>query len=720
MSQECKYFSAQIKSVYTLIFQNTFIYKKSVGLYTWRMQQTQMRNIGIMAHIDAGKTTTTERILYYTKKIHKIGEIDDGQATMDFLPQEQARGITIASAATTTDWKGFQINIIDTPGHVDFTAEVERSLRVLDGAVAVICAADGVQPQTETVWHQADTFKVPRICFMNKMDRVGADYFASIKDVEEKFSVHCLPLQIPIGSGSEFEGVIDLLSMKEVRWNQDDDGETFFETDIANERLQDANEWHEKMIDTIASNDDELAELYLEGKEISLAQLKSAIRKSCISRTLIPCVMGSARHNQGVQLLLDAIIDYLPAPNEIENTALKIKKDKEEKVVVPSDENGNPCALVFKIQTDANMGLLCFVRVYSGKLSSGAQIYNTSKKKKERINRIFRMNADKVEPIESVSAGDIAAIVGFKLAQTGDTLSSEGMNYLLEKPVFPEPVISISLEGDSLAERDKINETLALLSREDPTFTYHEDEETGQLIISGMGELHLDVIVTRMKDDYKIKCRVGEPRVTYREAVTSEAIATENYSRVLAGKENTAGITITVSPRERGSGNAYDCIVSKNNAPEEIFDAMKSAFENLFASGIQYGYPCVDTQVTVTAIEFNETTSTAFAFEACAASVFDKACMNAHPELFEPVMNLDITCPKEFVGEAMSQVTNRGGMILGQDSKSNAELIHAQAPMAKLFGFSTNLRSATQGRASFSLVFSHFQIKPGGLQTSAF
>lgn len=690
------------------------------SLYLNIMQQSKMRNIGIMAHIDAGKTTTTERILYYTKKIHKIGEIDDGQATMDFLPQEQARGITIASAATTTDWKGFQINIIDTPGHVDFTAEVERSLRVLDGAVAVICAADGVQPQTETVWHQADNFHVPRICFMNKMDRIGADYFASIKDVEEKFNVHCLSLQIPIGSGSNFEGVIDLLSMKELRWNEKDEGETFFETEISDERLQDANAQREKLLDAVASNNDAIAELYLNEKEISLDALKSAIRKACISRTLIPCVMGSARHNQGVQPLLDAIIDYLPSPDEIENTVLKIKKDKEEKIVIASDEKAPPCALVFKIQSDVNMGLLCFVRVYSGKLTSGTQIYNTSKKKRERINRIFRMNADKVEPVESVSAGDIAAIVGFKLAQTGDTLSSEGTNYLLEKPIFPEPVISVSLEGDSLAERDKINETLAVLSREDPTFTYHEDEETGQLIISGMGELHLDVIVTRMKDDYKIKCRVGEPRVTYRESVTSEAVASENYSRTLAGKVNTAGITVKVSPRERGSGNVYECTVPKTGAPQEIFDAMKTAFENLFSSGIQYGYPCVDTRVTVTAIDYNETTSTPFAFEACAANVFDKASMQANPQLFEPVMNLDITCPKEFVGEAMSQVTSRSGIILGRDSKSNADLIRAQAPMAKLFGFSTTLRSATQGRASFSLTFSHFQIKEGGLQNSAF
>ena len=678
----------------------------------------KMRNIGIMAHIDAGKTTTTERILYYTKKIHKIGEIDDGQATMDWMAQEQERGITICSAATTTYWKDYQINIIDTPGHVDFTAEVERSLRVLDGAVAVICAVDGVQPQTETVWKQADEFKVPRLCFMNKMDRIGADFFGSMKDVQEKFGVECLALQIPIGEGQSFEGVIDLLRMKELRWNADDEGETIVESDIDESRMADTVTWREKLIDQVASSDDELAELYLDGQEISVEQLKAAIRKGTINRTFVPFVMGSARHNQGVQPLIDAVIDYLPCPTDIPAASgIHIKKDKEETVEVPCDVSKPALGLVFKIQYDREMGSLCYVRMYSGKISAGTQVLNINKKKRERVNRILRMHADKSEPLNEVCAGDIAVFVGLKLAQTGDSVGSEGFPVLLEKPVFPQPVISVSLEPESMSERDKMNDTLQILSKEDPTFTYHEDSETGQLIISGMGELHLDVLVTRMKDDFGVQCRVGAPQVTYREAVTSSADCTESFSKVLGGKENTAGITVHIEPREQGAGNSYSCTVRDNNIPEEIYEAVENGFRSSLDSGINYGYPCTDTAVTVTGITYSEETATTFAFEACAAQAFDKVCNMASPQLLEPVMNVDITCPKEFVGEAMSQMTQRGGMIMGQDSKVSGDIIHAQAPMAKMFGFSTNLRSATQGRAGFSMEFSHFQVKAGGFNS---
>ena len=678
----------------------------------------KMRNIGIMAHIDAGKTTTTERILYYTKKIHKIGEIDDGQATMDWMAQEQERGITICSAATTTYWKDYQINIIDTPGHVDFTAEVERSLRVLDGAVAVICAVDGVQPQTETVWKQADEFKVPRLCFMNKMDRIGADFFGSMKDVQEKFGVECLALQIPIGEGQAFEGVIDLLRMKELRWNADDEGETIVESDIDESRMADAVTWREKLVDQVASSDDELAELYLDGQEISVEQLKAAIRKGTINRTFVPFVMGSARHNQGVQPLIDAVIDYLPCPTDIPAASgIHIKKDKEETVEVPCDVSKPALGLVFKIQYDREMGSLCYVRMYSGKISAGTQVLNINKKKRERVNRILRMHADKSEPLNEVCAGDIAVFVGLKLAQTGDSVGSEGFPVLLEKPVFPQPVISVALEPESMSERDKMNDTLQILSKEDPTFTYHEDSETGQLIISGMGELHLDVLVTRMKDDFGVQCRVGAPQVTYREAVTSSADCTESFSKVLGGKENTAGITVHIEPREQGAGNSYSCTVRDNNIPEEIYEAVENGFRSSLDSGINYGYPCTDTAVTVTGITYSEETATTFAFEACAAQAFDKVCNMASPQLLEPVMNVDITCPKEFVGEAMSQMTQRGGMIMGQDSKASGDIIHAQAPMAKMFGFSTNLRSATQGRAGFSMEFSHFQVKAGGFNS---
>ena len=676
----------------------------------------KMRNIGIMAHIDAGKTTTTERILYYTGKIHKIGEIDDGQATMDWMAQEQERGITICSAATTTYWRDHQINIIDTPGHVDFTAEVERSLRVLDGAVAVICAVDGVQPQTETVWKQADEFAVPRLCFMNKMDRIGADFFGSMADVAEKFGVETLALQIPIGEGQDFEGVIDLLNMKEIRWHEEDEGETFDITDLDASRLDQAKEWREKLVETVAGSDDALMEIYLEGGEITVDQLKKAIRAGTISRAFVPFVMGSARHNQGVQPLIDAVIDYLPSPLDIPPAkGIRIKKDEEESVDVPTDVSKMPLGLVFKIQYDREMGPLCYVRMYSGKIQAGTQIFNINKKKRERVNRILRMHANKSEPCDSVSAGDIAVFIGLKLAQTGDSIGTEAFPILLEQPKFPQPVISVALEPESMSEKDKMNETLEILSREDPTFTSHEDVETGQLIISGMGELHLDVLVTRMRDDFGVKCNVGAPQVTYRESVSGTAEATEEFSRVLAGKENTAGLTITVEQRDQGSGNSFEITCRHAEVPDEIIESIKSGFMSALNSGIKYGYPCTDVGVKVTAIKYDELTSSTFAFEACAAQVFDKACTAANPVILEPVMNVDISCPKEFVGPASSQLSQRGGNIMGQDSKTTGEIIHAQAPMANMFGFTTNLRSATQGRASFSMEFSHFQLKVGGL-----
>ena len=676
----------------------------------------KMRNIGIMAHIDAGKTTTTERILYYTGKIHKIGEIDDGQATMDWMAQEQERGITICSAATTTYWRDHQINIIDTPGHVDFTAEVERSLRVLDGAVAVICAVDGVQPQTETVWKQADEFSVPRLCFMNKMDRIGADFFGSMDDVHEKFGVECLALQIPIGEGQDFEGVIDLLNMKEIRWHEEDEGETFDVTDVDSSRLAQAQEWREKLVETVAGSDDALMEIYLEGGDISVDQLKKAIRTGTINRAFVPFVMGSARHNQGVQPLIDAVIDYLPSPTDIPAAkGIRVKKEVEEEVDVPCDVSKMPLGLVFKIQYDREMGPLCYVRMYSGKIQAGTQIFNINKKKRERVNRILRMHANKSEPCDSVSAGDIAVFIGLKLAQTGDSIGTEAFPILLEQPKFPQPVISVALEPESMSEKDKMNETLEILSREDPTFTSHEDAETGQLIISGMGELHLDVLVTRMRDDFGVKCNVGAPQVTYRESVSGSAEASEDFSRVLAGKENTAGLTISVEQRETGAGNSFEITCRTAEIPDEIIDAIKNGFMSSFNSGIRYGYPCTDVGVKVTAIKYDELTSTTFAFEACAAQVFDKACTAANPVILEPVMNVDISCPKEFVGPASSQLSQRGGNIMGQDSKSTGEIIHAQAPMANMFGFTTNLRSATQGRASFSMEFSHFQLKVGGL-----
>ena len=674
----------------------------------------KMRNIGIMAHIDAGKTTTTERILFYTGKIHRIGEIDDGDSTMDWMAQEQERGITIQSAAITTYWRDHQINIIDTPGHVDFTAEVERSLRVLDAAVAVLCAVGGVQPQTETVWHQADAYNVPRICFVNKMDRVGADFFSALKDVHDKFGAKCVALQIPIGQGSDFEGVIDLVNMKEIRWDASTDGEKMEISPIDESRLPEAQQWRELMLDDLASHSDEITELILGGEDVPVSLMVEEIRRAVLARDFIPFLCGASRRNQGIQPLIDAVVDYLPAPDEVP-PAVGFHTKKEEDMAIPYKTDGVPLGLVFKIQYDREAGSFCYVRMYSGKIKTGDQIFNVGKKKRERVNRILRMQSNKNDAIDFVEAGDIAVIIGMKLAQTGDTIGSEGMPILLEKMHFPEPVISVAIEPKTMSERDKLKETLEILSREDPTFTSREDAETGQLIISGMGELHLDVLVTRMIDDFKVHARVGNPQVTYRESVTSTAEHTEKFSKNFAGKETTAGVTIRVEQLERGKGNQFHSIVKKSDAPAEIIEAIGQAITTTFASGIQYGYPCVDIGVTLLAVDYSELTSTVLAFEAASSLGFDAACRKATPELLEPIMNVDIICPKDFIGEAMSQVTQRGGMISSLESKPSNEIVHAQAPMAKMFGFSTSLRSVTQGRASFGMTFSHFEVKKGGI-----
>lgn len=674
---------------------------------------SHMRNIGIMAHIDAGKTTTTERILYYTGKIHRIGEIDDGAATMDWMSQEQERGITIQSAATTTYWKDCQINIIDTPGHVDFTAEVERSLRVLDGAVAVICAVGGVQPQTETVWRQANEYKVPRLCFVNKMDRIGADFYAALDDVAEKFGETCLALVLPIGKESNYEGLIDLIRMKELRFDAESEGEIIHESEIDASRRAEAEEWREKIIDALSMHNDEIAELYLSGEDVPEALIIKQIRQSTIERHFIPFFCGSARKNSGIQPLIDAIVAYLPAPDEVA-PAIGINVKKEESITIPCDADAMPLGLIFKIQHEREAGSLAYIRMYSGKIKSGEQVYNIGKKKRERVNRLLRMHSNKSDPLDSVSAGDIAVIIGLKQAQTGDTIGSEGVPILLESMHFPEPVISVSIEPETLSDRDKLKETLDILSKEDPTFISRDDEETGQLIISGMGELHLDVLVRRMLEDFKLQAKVGKPQVTYRESISGEAQHTESYEKLLGGKEQTASVSLLVKPAT-SEGNSYSNSLRMPEIPQEIFDAIKRGVENSFMSGIQYGYPCTNISVELVDLDYSELTSTAFAFEACTVQAFDAACKKASPEILEPIMNVDILSPKEFVGDAMSQITQRGGLILSLDSKPSIEVVHAQAPMEKMFGFSTSLRSVTQGRASFSMAFSHFQIKQGGL-----
>jgi len=673
---------------------------------------SKMRNIGIMAHIDAGKTTTTERILFYTGKSHRIGEVDDGEAIMDWMEQEQERGITIQSAATTTYWKDHQINIIDTPGHVDFTAEVERSLRVLDGAIAVFDAVSGVEPQTETVWRQARRYNVPCVGYVNKMDRIGADFYFVIDDVKNKLKINTVALQIPIGKESSFVGVIDLIEMKEIRW--EDNGEKMIFTPIAPEHEDLAKEWREKFIDSLSGTSDAVTEKYLAGEEIDSALLKSELRKAVLKREILPMFAGASRRNLGVQPIIDAIVDYLPSPAE-RSDAVGYNTKKEEDIGIPCDPNGQPLGLVFKIQNDREAGSLCYVRMYSGSLKSGSAVYNIVKKKRERANRILRMHSNKSDAIDSLSAGDIGVIIGMKLAQTGDTIGSEGWPVVLEKMQFPEPVISISIEPKTVSDQDKLKDILEILSKEDPTFTIRENDETGQLIISGMGELHLDVLVTRILKEFKLGAKAGNPQVTYRESISKINDHTESFSKIIAGKENAATITLKVEPAKRGSGNKYINAAKtgsgRSEIPSEILEAIERGINGAFSSGIVMGYPCIDILATVTNIIYSEQTGTEFAFEACASMAFDEACRNASPILLEPIMAVDLSCPHDFVGEVMSLVTQRGGQILSMNSKSDADEIKAQAPMEKMFGFMTSLRSVSQGRASFTLVFSHFEKK---------
>ncbi|MDR1575891.1 MAG: elongation factor G [Treponema sp.] len=672
-----------------------------------------MRNIGIMAHIDAGKTTTTERILYYTGKSHRIGEVDDGEAIMDWMEQEQQRGITIQSAATTTYWKDHQINIIDTPGHVDFTAEVERSLRVLDGAVAIFDAVRGVEPQTETVWRQARRYRVPCVGYVNKMDRVGADFYFVLEDVKKKLGAPAAALQIPIGKEGSFEGVIDLIEMKEIRWDAATEGERVIFSPVAPEREKIAREWREKLIDALSSVSDAVTEKYLSGEELDAPLIRTELRRAALGRMLLPMLAGASRRNMGVQPLIDAIVDYLPAPDETP-PAVGHHLKKETEIQIPCDPRAQPLGLVFKIQNDREAGSLCYVRMYSGVLKPGGVVFNVGKKKRERVNRILRMHSNKSEPMDELAAGDIGVIIGMKLAQTGDTIGSEGYQILLEKMRFPEPVISVSIEPKTISEREKLKSVLALLSKEDPTFTTRENEETGQLIISGMGELHLDILITRILKEYKLSAKAGNPQVTYRESISRAAERVESFSRLIAGRENAAALTLRVEPAERGSGNRYIRAAAaggKNAVPEEILDAVERGVNGAFASGIVMGYPCIDIQATLIDVRYSELTGTEFAFEACASMAFDEACRAASPILLEPIMAVDLASPHEFVGEVMSLVTQRGGQVLSMNLKTEIDEIKAHAPMAKMFGFMTSLRSVSQGRAGFSMEFSHFEKK---------
>ena len=676
------------------------------------MSLTKMRNIGIMAHIDAGKTTTTERILYYTGKSHKIGEVDNGNATMDWMEQEQDRGITITSAATTCFWKDYKINIIDTPGHVDFTAEVERALRVLDGGVAIFCAVGGVEPQSETVWHQAEKYHVPRIALINKMDRIGADFFSVVDEIKDKLGGNPLPLNIPIGSENNFEGVIDILSMKEVRWDQDSSGSVTTESEIHEERKGLADYWRENLLDQVSSFSDEITELYLSGEEVPDELIKETIRKATIDNQLLPVFTGATLRNIGVQPVLDAVLDYLPSPQDLKPaTGHHVKKGDE--IEVPCETSGNPLALVFKIQNDKDAGTYSFVRVYSGTIKNGTSMQNLNKGKKERINRLLRMHSNRSEAVDSLSAGDIGVIIGLKFSQTGDTLGSEKFPVILEKMDFPEPVISIAIEPKTISEGEKLKGVLEILSKEDPTFKMSENEDTGQMIISGMGELHLEVLITRMLKEFNVDANVGNPQVSYRESVTAENTHVEKFHKIIAGNENNAEITLSAKPAARGEGNSLNIEKIVKKLPKEITAAIERGLSGSFSAGIQFGYPVVDTIITVENAVYSEINSSEFAFEAAASMGFDSVCRSASPVLLEPVMTVDIMCPKEYVGDVISQLTIRGGIVESLESRPGSEHVRAHAPLSKMFGFTTPLRSATQGRGTFSMEFSHFAKKEG-------
>jgi len=673
-------------------------------------RKKSVRNIGIMAHIDAGKTTTTERILFYTHKSHRIGEVDEGTATMDWMTQEQNRGITIVSAATTCTWNDTQINIIDTPGHVDFTAEVERSLRVLDGAVGVFCAVGGVEPQSETVWRQADHYTVPRIAYINKMDRIGADFFAVVEEIREKLKAVPLPLSIPIGVESAYEGNIDLIRMQEVHWDLDPDGAELRYSDIRDEYRESAEEWREKLIDSLSAFSEEITDLYLEGKDVGIDLIQLTLREATISQKIVPVLVGSSLKNKGVQPVLDAVLNYLPSPEELPPIPA-VHGKKNEEIEIPRTEKENLSALIFKIQHDREMGMLCYLRVYSGILKSGTAVLNVNGKKRERVNRLLRMHANHHEQISELKAGDIGVAIGLKFARTGETLASEGYPVILENMEFPEPVISVAIEPKTMSDQSKLKNALDNLRREDPTFGVKENEETGQLIISGMGELHLDVLVTRVLEEYKVEANVGKPQVTYRESVTKEIIHTETYQRTLAGKEHAASVTLKVEPRNRGEGNLFVSELGTGKLPAVFQDAVRRGIEASFPSGIVMGYPSVDVKVTLTDTVFQELTASEIAYEAASSLGYDSACRKAGPILLEPIMEVDVMCPSEQVGDVISNLSQRGGHVDSMESRPSYELVKAKAPLVNMFGYSTTLRSLTQGRGTFSMEFSHFAKK---------
>ena len=668
------------------------------------------RNIGIMAHIDAGKTTTTERILFYSGKIHKIGETHDGVSQMDWMEQEQERGITITSAATTCFWKNNRINIIDTPGHVDFTVEVERSLRVLDGSVAVFCAKGGVEPQSETVWRQADKYHVPRMAYINKMDITGADFYNVLKMMEDRLSTNPVPIQLPIGKESEFVGIIDLLIMKAMIY-KDDLGEEIEIVDIPEDMMDLAEEYREKLIESISDYDEAIMEKFLEGEEIGLDELKAAIRLATLNVDIIPVVCGSSYKNKGVQLVLDAIVDYMPCPLDVP-AITGINPDTEEEDSRKASDDEPFSALAFKIMTDPFVGKLAFFRVYSGSIESGSYVFNSSKGKRERLGRILQMHANHREEITTVYTGDIAAAVGLKDTSTGDTLCSDKAPIILESMEFPEPVIHVAIEPKTKAGQEKMSTALAKLAEEDPTFRTRTDEETGQTIISGMGELHLDIIVDRMLREFKVEANVGAPQVAYKESITKAVDAEGKFARQSGGRGQYGHCLIRMEPVEPGTGYIFENKTVGGSIPKEFINPINQGIEEAMRNGVLAGYPVLDLKVTVYDGSYHDVDSSEMAFKVAGSMAFKNGMRKADPVILEPVFKLEVVIPEEYMGDVMGDISSRRGRVEGMEMRGGAQIIKGMVPLSEMFGYATTLRSKTQGRGVYTMQFSHYEAVP--------
>jgi elongation factor G len=681
-------------------------------LSTFRLEKT--RNIGIMAHIDAGKTTTTERVLYYTGVTYKIGEVHEGTAVMDWMVQEQERGITITSAATTCFWRDHRINIIDTPGHVDFTIEVERSLRVLDGAVAVFDSVAGVEPQSETVWRQADKYRVPRIAFMNKMDRMGADFFMSVGSMVDRLGANPVPVQLPIGAEENFRGPIDLVNMKALFYDDETLGAKYVEGDIPDQLMPQAREYREKMIEALSDVDEKIMEKFLNGEAISVDEIKAALRKGTVEMKLTPVFCGTAFKNKGVQQLLDAIVDYLPSPLDIPPVVGK-DPDTGTEALRKADDSEPFSAFAFKVMTDPFVGQLTFLRVYSGVMAAGSYVYNSTKGTKERVGRLLKMHANKREDIKEVSAGDIAAAVGLKSTLTGDTLCDEKNPVILEAMEFPEPVISVAIEPKTKADQEKLGQSLGKLTQEDPSFRVATNEETGQTIISGMGELHLEIIVDRLLREFKVGANVGKPQVAYRETVKTASKAEGKFVRQSGGRGQYGHVYIELEPQEPGKGFEFVSKIVGGSVPREYFNAVEKGIREAGENGVLAGYPVVDVKATLYDGSYHEVDSSEMAFKIAGSMGFKEAAKKAKPVLLEPIMNVEVVTPEEYMGDVIGDLNSRRGKVQSMEKRGKAQVIKAQVPLSEMFGYATDLRSKTQGRATYTMQFANYDEVPKGI-----